>query len=459
MNAPSSVLSDLAAALPSDRIVTDPETLRTHASDSGNAIPAGTPLALVFAESTEEVQIVLRAAMATGTPVVPQGSRTGVVGGANAIDGCILLSLSRMDRILSIDEKDQLAVVQPGVIGNALREAAAARGLFYPPDPGSVYLSSLGGNIATNAGGMCCVKYGTTKQFVRSLDVVLADGTLIQVGHDTVKGVAGLDLADLFVGSEGTLGVVTEATMALLPAPGEVHGASGAFATMEDALRASQEIMASPYSPSALELMDGEIVRAIRRFDPSVPLPDNAEAILLVQSDEQDRAAADVAYYSGVFERNGAIETATAHSPEEVTALMDARRLLHPALLAQWGMVMSEDIAVTRSKLIDLLHGIEEAQRATGAPIATGGHVGDGNLHPIIGFDDTEGSHERAVRAFELIMRTAAELGGTITGEHGVGILKKEAVSAELSADVLSAQRLIKGALDPRGILNPGKKY
>ncbi|KAB1658270.1 MULTISPECIES: FAD-binding oxidoreductase [unclassified Pseudoclavibacter] len=458
-DAQRSAVARLTEALGADHVVTGRAELLDHGHDTGVDDSPALALALVLPTSTEEVAAVMAIANDLVIPVVPQGTRTGVVGGADAVPGAILLDLTLMNRILRIDVDDQLVTVQPGVITGDLAAAVREQGLFYPVDPGSVHISSIGGNIVTNAGGMRCVKYGVTGDSVRSLTVVLADGTVVRTGHDSVKGVAGLDLTSLIVGSEGTLGIVTQATLALRPLPGEAAGAAALFPTLEDALAAAAETASNARRPSALEMLDQRTIQAINHFNPNAKLPDDVAAMLIVESDEIGRATEDVAEYQRIFESHHAVRIDLARNAAEVDALLEIRRQLHPALYAEFGTLLTEDIAVPRGRLLKLLRVIEQAAAETGAPVATGGHVGDGNLHPIVGYvaGDAD-SLARAHRAYEQILTRTIELGGTITGEHGVGTLKRSALGTEFSSELLALQIRVKAAFDPRGILNPGKK-
>ncbi|HHW50839.1 MAG TPA: FAD-binding protein [Pseudoclavibacter sp.] len=454
-----SVQESLSEILPADVFSVDDDQIARVSIDTSDGIPVGRAAAVVYPTTTQQVADLVRFAARESIPIVTQGARTGVVGGATAVDGAILVNLTRMDAILEISVEDQTATCQPGVNTKRLADAVAEKGLFYPPDPGSVSISTIGGNIATNAGGMQCLKYGTTGRFVRELTVVTGAGEIIRVGHKTAKGVASLDLASLFVGSEGTLGIITEATLALRPAPGEVLGAYGVFRTMSEALEAANRVVASPYGPTALEVMDGQIIRAINALNRAEVLPNDAEAILIVQSDATGSAAEDIGHFAEIFTTSGAIRTVTATTAAEVSEIMDLRRQLHPAMRRAYGAVLNEDIAVPRGRLLELFEGIAEIAQELDVPIATGGHVGDGNLHPLIGFDaDKPESRALADAAFEKVMALAAELGGTITGEHGVGVIKRPLLDSELSAEVRALQRGIKAVFDPAGILNPGKK-
>ncbi|HEY0218133.1 MAG TPA: FAD-linked oxidase C-terminal domain-containing protein [Cellulomonas sp.] len=455
----AAVLADLLAALPADAVVTDPEAVGARAQDGSATAPTGAAGVLVHPASTAEVSAVLRAAHAHGVPVVPQGALSGLAGGANAVPGAILLATDRMTAIRRIDPVDQVVVVQPGVITKDLVDAVAAQGLFYPPDPASYAISTIGGNIATNAGGMRCVKYGVTRDFVRSLEVVLADGTVIRTSPPTVKAVAGLDLTGLVVGSEGTLAVVTEATLGLLPAPGPDRGVAATFTSVADALEAANAIIASPHRPSTLELVDGVVLASLAAYDPGAGLPVGAQAMLIAITDEAVGGVADVEEYERIARVHGALAVEVAHDADRLHSLMRARRALNPAMRAVRGASINEDVAVPRTTLPTLLERIAEISAQVGLPIGTGGHVGDGNLHPVIAFDPADPAQVAAAAdAHARILGLAVELGGTVTGEHGIGTEKRGALGGELGPRVLEIQRGIKQVLDPTGILNPGKK-
>lgn len=442
-------------------VVDDPAALRGRSADRSGVPARGEPAALVRARSTEDVAAVLRYASAHAVPVVPQGALSGLAGGANAVPGAILLDLSGMDRILAVDEVDRAAVVQPGVLVSDLQRAAAEHGLFYAPDPGSVGEATIGGTVATNAGGMRCLKYGVTRDAVRSLEVVLADGSVVRTRPATIKGVAGLDLTSLVVGSEGTLAVVTEVTVALLPEPGPSVGVTGVFGSVADALRAADEIVAGPHGPSGLELLDGVVLDAIRRLAPDSGIPEGAAAWLLVVTDERDAAAAKAAldWFEGVLATHGALGVERADDERRLDGLMAARRLFNQAMRELRGGSINEDVSVPRSKLPELVRRVEALSAEIGLVIAVGGHVGDGNLHPVVSFDPADpGQVAAARRAHERILALAGELGGTVTGEHGIGLEKLSAVGLELPARLRELQRAVKAAFDPLGILNPGKK-
>ncbi len=451
----------LRALLPDGVVADDPALLAARAADRSGVPALGAPAVLVRPRTTADVAAVLRYASAERVPVVPQGGLTGLAGGANAVPGAILLDLSAMDRVVAVDEVDRSAVVQPGVLVADLQRAAGEHGLFYAPDPGSADEATIGGTVATNAGGMRCLKYGVTRDAVRSLEVVLADGSVVRTRPATVKGVAGLDLTSVIVGSEGTLAVVTEVTVALLPAPGPSVGVAGVFGSVAEALRAADAIVAGPHGPSGLELLDGVVLDAIRRLAPSSGIPEGAAAWLLVVTDERDGAAASTAldWFTGVLAAHGALAVERADDERRLDDLMAARRLFNQAMRELRGGSINEDVSVPRHRLPELVERVSALSSEIGLVIAVGGHVGDGNLHPVVSFDPGDVAQVAAARrAHERILALADELGGTVTGEHGIGVEKLSAVAVELPARLRELQRAVKAAFDPLGILNPGKK-
>jgi glycolate oxidase len=459
------VLDDLRAALPGGAVLTDPDVLRTYLRDEADLCDHGTPAALVRPRSTAEVVAVVRCAGRHRAPVVPQGARTGLAGGANAVDGAILLSLTAMDRILEVDPVNHLAVVEPGVVNATLARTAAEHGLYFPPDPGSWESSTIGGNVATNAGGMCCVKYGVTGRYVLGLEVVLADGEVLRCGRRTPKGVAGYDLTSLFVGSEGTLGVITEITMALRPAAEDALTLVAVFPSTASAGAAVTAIAERGLTPSLLELLDRTHLRAIEAYRP-MGLRTDAKALLLAAADTGPRAAADLDRMAEVCSAAGADEVYAASDATEAAALLSARRLAYPAMEhlaaktfpAGNGGVVVDDIAVPRSQLAPLLDGIEKIAEEYGVPIGVVGHAGDGNLHPNIVVDRADpGSVARGRAVFDAVMSLGLSLGGTSTGEHGVGLLKRDWLAEEIGPIGMRVHRAIKRALDPEGLFNPGK--
>ncbi|MCI2266797.1 FAD-binding oxidoreductase, partial [Sediminivirga luteola] len=381
-------------------------------------------------------------------------------GGANAVPGCILLNVSRMNRILHVDAAERTATVEPGVINQDLKDHLAGYGLAYPPDPGSVAISSIGGNIATNAGGLCCVKYGVTRDYVRSLKVVLADGSLTRLGARTAKGVAGLDLRGLFIGSEGTLGVVVEATVRLVPALPDPLTAIAVFGAELDAIRTVTAVMSSGLQPSMLEFMDAQTIYQLNELG-DFGLDPEAGAILLMQADDA-HAAAQLERFTGLAEQHGATEVVYSDDPEDSEALIHIRRQVSAAaeLFAarNGGGDLVEDLCVPVTALPEFYAGVAAVRREYDVVISCAGHAGDGNLHPGIFFDAADpDAVRRADAAFDALMALGLELGGTITGEHGVGHLKNRWLARELDDSARALHRQVKQALDPRGILNPGK--
>ncbi|MFG2063283.1 FAD-binding oxidoreductase [Micromonospora sp. NPDC048871] len=463
--ATSPLLEDLRTALGPDAVLTDPDLLRGYERDEADLCVAGTPLVVTRPRSTEQVAAVVRAAGRYGVPVVPQGARTGLAGAANAVDGAVVLSTTAMNAILEIDPVSRIAVVQPGVINAALSAAVAEQGLWYPPDPGSWESSTIGGNVATNAGGMCCVKYGVTTEYVLGLEVVLASGEVLRTGRRTAKGVAGYDLTRLFVGSEGTLGVITEVTLALRPAPAASLTLVAVFGSTGAAGEAVARIAAQGLSPSLLELLDRTHLVAIEAYRP-MGLRTDAEALLLAAADTGPRAAEDLAELAAVCTAAGAEQVYAATDATEAAALLQARRLAHPAMEKYAaeaypggdGGLIIDDLAVPRAALAALLDGVSRIAAECAVPIGVVGHAGDGNMHPNIVVDRADpASLERGRRAFDEIMRLGLDLGGTCTGEHGVGLLKRDWLAREIGPVGVRVHQAIKSALDPAGLLNPGK--
>ncbi|WP_437087552.1 FAD-binding oxidoreductase [Streptomyces sp. enrichment culture] len=452
------LLDRLLGGLPADAVLADPDVTASYAHDMASFCPAGTPAAVVLPRTVEEVQHVMRVATELRVPVVPQGARTGLSGGANAHDGWIVLSLTKMDRVLEINPVDRIAVVEPGVVNATLSRAVGEHGLAYPPDPSSWETCTIGGNIGTASGGLCCVKYGVTAEYVLGLDVVLADGRLLRTGRRTAKGVAGYDLTRLFVGSEGSLGIVVRAVLALRPKPPAQLVLAAEFASAGAACDAVCRIMAGGHVPSLLELMDRTTVKAVNDLA-RMGLPETTEALLLAAFDTPD-AAGDLAAVGALCEAAGATQVVPADDAAESELLLQARRLSLTALEAVKGTTMIDDVCVPRSRLGDLLDGVERIAGKHRLTIGVCAHAGDGNTHPTVCFDAADPDESRRARAsFDEIMALGLELGGTITGEHGVGVLKKEWLARELGPVGLETQRAVKRTFDPLGILNPGKLF
>ncbi|MET9175289.1 FAD-linked oxidase C-terminal domain-containing protein [Streptomyces misionensis] len=456
--ATGSLTDRLLAGLPAEAVLTDSDVTASYAHDMASFCPAGAPAVVVLPRTVEQVQHVMRTATELRVPVVPQGARSGLSGAANASDGCIVLSLVKMDRILEINPVDRVAVVEPGVINAALSRAVEEHGLYYPPDPSSWEMCTIGGNIGTGSGGLCCVKYGVTAEYVLGLDVVLADGRLMSTGRRTAKGVAGYDLTRLFVGSEGSLGIVVRAVLALKPKPPGQLVMAAEFASAAAACDAVCHIMERGHLPSLLELMDRTTVKAVNAMA-RMGLPETTEALLLAAFDTPDPAT-DLAAVGALCEAAGATQVVPAEDAAESEMLLKARRLSLPALEAVKGTTMIDDVCVPRSQLGAMLEGIERIAAKYGLTIGVCAHAGDGNTHPTVCFDaQDEDESRRARESFDEIMALGLELGGTITGEHGVGVLKKEWLAREIGSVGVEMQRGVKAVFDPLGILNPGKLF
>jgi glycolate oxidase len=445
------VLQALAGELSEGALVTDPDVVDGYRFDRAKTVVPGKPLCLVRATSTADVQATLRIATRFRVPVVPRGAGTGLSGGSSAIDGAITLSTERL-RSVTVDPAAMTVTVGPGLLNAEVKAAAREHGLWYPPDPSSFEICSIGGNLATNAGGLCCVKYGVTTDYVLGMEVVLADGRAIRLGGRTIKDVAGYDLKRLFVGSEGTLGIITEATLRLRPLPPPATTVVATFDDVVDAGRAVTAVMAS-MRPSMLELMDRASVAAVERVKP-MGFEGGVGALLLGQS---DTGSAEAEIIAAACEANGATYVAVTDDPDEGELLLGARRMAIPCV-ERLGSVLIEDVGVPIPRIPDLVAAVERiaAERDTLVPVI--GHAGDGNFHPLVTFDASDpDATARAELAFDEIMQAALALGGTITGEHGIGTLKAAALRDQLGPDVIDLQRRVKDALDPLGILNPGK--
>ena len=453
-------LSALESALGTGQVHRDDAIRTAHSHDDAEWAPYEVPLAVVEARSTEDVAATLRWADAAGVRVVPRGAGTGLSGGANAVAGSVVLSLAAMDAVLEVDVDERVAVVQPGVVNDALRAAVAEHGLWYPPDPASSAISTIGGNVATNAGGICCVKYGVTRDYVLGLTVVLADGSVVELVLRTAKGVAGYDLVGLMVGSEGTLGVVTSITVKLLPLAGrDERAVIGYFPSLVAAGDAVAAVSRAGIVPAALEIVDRTCLHAVDEWQ-HLGLPSDVDTLLLARIDEPGAAGDELAdRVEALFAAAGGTDVERATDPADITRLFTARRLAYPAL-ERLGPVLTEDVCVPRGAVPEMLRRIQETALANDVTIANIAHAGDGNLHPlIIAPEGDDAAKARAKTAFDRIVADCLALGGTVTGEHGVGLLKLPGLRQELGDRVVAMHRAVKDALDPKGTLNPGKAF
>lgn len=453
----------LQEALPGADLITDPDILRGLSCDEAEWAPTGRALVALRARSTEEVVAAVRICAAHRVPVVPRGAGTGLSGGANAVDDCLIIDLSRMNTIIEIDPENHIAVVQAGVVNDDFTTAVAEYGLWYPPDPASAPWSTIGGNVSTNAGGLCCLKYGVTRDYVLGMQVVMGGpaeeyGQVLQLGRRTTKGVAGYDLAGLFVGSEGTFGIVTEITVKLRPIITEpARTVIGAFGCLSDAGHAVAGVTQRGLQPAALELLDHECIRAVEDWK-HLGLEPNAKALLLARIDTPGSAGdTEAEAMVQAFNDAGAKWAEQSTDEAEAVALFDARRLAYPAL-ERLMPVLTEDICVPCSTMAEMLSQVEKIAEQNGVRIATIAHAGDGNLHPLfLTPPGDEVARIAAQTAFEELIDAAIALGGTVTGEHGVGLLKRTGMQKELEPRVLEMQKAIKSTLDPLGLFNPGK--
>lgn len=447
-----SILHELTDSL-AEAPITDREVIEGYRHDRAAWAKAGEPLALVRPASTAEVQVIARWSTRHRVPLVPRGAGSGISGGATASDGALVVSFERMQKIVEVDSAAMLARVQPGVLNAALKAAVAEHGLWYPPDPSSYEISSIGGNVATNAGGLCCVKYGVTSDYVLGLEAVLADGSLVRTGGKSRKDVAGYDLTRLLVGSEGTLALITEVTVRLRRRPPPARTLVALFDTLEASGAAVGQIVRS-VDASLLEVMDRTSLRAVERHA-RIELDTNAAAMLIAQSDAAGHD--ELQRIAKLCAAAGGRDIAVAEDETESRLLLTARRLAYPAL-EKLGDVLVDDVAVPISKLAEMFARIERIAAQSGAHVATVAHAGDGNLHPLVVFNRNDAEDQaRALAVFEQLMSEALALGGTITGEHGVGTLKRDYLPKQLGDTSIALQRRIKLAFDPMGLLNPGK--
>src|SRR5882672_10893682 len=455
----SQLFDRLRAIVGADNVLTSKEDLIPYSFD-GTAALQQMPGCVVFALRRDHVRDVLQLANATRTPVVTRGSGTGLSGGSLPSAGCVVLCTVKMSEILEVDRANLTMLVEPGVTTLQIADAAAEVGLFYPPDPGSMKISTIGGNVAENSGGLRGLKYGITRNYVMGLEVVLPDGEVLWTGNKCVKDVAGYSLRDLFIGSEGTLGVITKVLLKLIPKPSAKKTLVATFARMDQAAQAVSDVIAAKIVPCTLEFLDRTTIHCVEDFA-KVGLPLDCEALLLMESDGHPAVVAEeAAKMEQIARKNGALEVRVAKDDVEATKLATARRSAFSALARVAPTTILEDATVPRSELARMIRFVEAVAKKYTLRIGTFGHMGDGNLHPTFLTDERNKEEmHRVEEAFKEIFDEAIRLGGTITGEHGIGLAKKSFLPKFAGEAQMKVMRELRRVLDPNGILNPGKMF
>jgi len=454
----AAAIRELGESFPPERLVLAPEKLEEYGKDESD-LGTFPPDVTVLVETAEEVKRIFAVASRHRVPVVPVAARSGKSGGSLSLRGGIAVSLERMRRILEVRPEDLTARVEPGVITGVFQAEVEKHGLFYPPDPNSLDLCTIGGNVAENAGGPRALKYGVTREYVLGLTAVIPTGEILRMGRRTIKGVAGYDLTALFVGSEGTLGIVTEVTLKLLPRPRHVATALVCFGDVATAAKAVSRVLAQGVIPRCLELIDDVSVQAVAKGS-ALRLPPGAGAALLVETDGNDaeQVFAEMARVAEAVQGDAAGEVIVAQNESQRRDIWETRKYLSVSLRQLKPKKLSEDIVVPRSKIPEMVARSREIGREHGLLVATYGHAGDGNLHANVLFE-SESERPKVERAVAEILRAAVDLGGTITGEHGIGLAKRDFIEYEQGRELVALQRRVKAVFDPLGILNPGKIF
>jgi glycolate oxidase len=457
MSSLEAALIAIEQACGSGSVIRDPSVLEGYAHDESEATPC-MPEAVVRATSTADVSAVMKAAYQHEVPVTPRGGGTGRVGGAVPVPGGIVLAFEKMNAIEGIDAHELTAHVQPGVITGELKRATEEQKLYYPPDPNSRDSCAIGGNLAANAGGPRAFKYGVTREYVMGMDVVLADGTILKLGRETKKGVTGYDLTSLMVGSEGTLGIVTEATLRLIPKPEATVTALACFSNLDEVSPVVSTLLAQGQLPSCIELLDEEAIRIVRP-EAGLTIPNETKAILLIELDgEEAKLGAELERTGNILFDLDALEVLVAQSGSERERLWASRRELSYSLKRQAKHKLSEDIVVPRTKIAALLGYCAELADRHQLVMPTYGHAGDGNLHVNFLWNDAD-DRPRVDEAIKSLFQRVIDLRGTLSGEHGIGILKAPYLPMEQSPELIALQQRIKDVFDPKHILNPGKIF
>jgi glycolate oxidase len=453
------IVSELSVRFPPEAVITQPEDLLAYSYD-GTPILQQLPRAVVLVNSHADVVTVLTLAAKYGTPVVTRGSGTGLSGGSIPVEGSVVLCTARMNRVLELDTDNLTILVEPGVINNEVATRADAVGLFYPPDPGSMKVSTIGGNVSENSGGLRGLKYGVTRDYVMGLEVVLATGETFFTGNKCVKDVAGYSLKDIFIGSEGTLGVVTKILLKLIPKPAARKTLLVVYERMDEAAATVSAIIAAKIIPCTMEFLDRTTIRCIENYS-KVGLPLDCDAILLLESDGHPAAVDEEAERMAQIAReHGARSVSLAKDVEEATKLMTARRMAIPAMARVAPTTILEDATVPRSKLPEMVRFVQKIAEKYKLTVGTFGHFGDGNLHPtFLANERNPDEIHRVHEAVTEIFLFAVELGGTISGEHGIGLTKKSFLPSAIGEVNVRILRDLKRVLDPQGILNPGKIF
>ena len=459
MGMPENILSELRGIVGGANVLTAQEDLIPYSFD-GTAALQQMPGCIAFPQSTEHVSVILKLANRTKTPVVTRGTGTGLSGGSLPVAGCIVLCLVKMDKILELDRANLTMRVEAGVTTQTISDAATAAGLFYPPDPGSMKISTIGGNVAENSGGLRGLKYGITRNYVMGLQVVMPDGEVMQTGNKCVKDVAGYALKDIFIGSEGTLGVITQILLKLIPKPAAKKTMLATYGQMDEAAQTVSDIIAAQIIPCTLEFLDRTTIKCVEDFA-KVGLPLDCEALLLMETDGHPTAVEEeAARMAEIAKKNNAREVRIAKDDAEAIRLAVARRNAFSALARVSPTTILEDATVPRSELAKMIRFVAAVGKKHNLRIGTFGHMGDGNLHPtFLTNERNKDEMHRVEEAAKEIFEEAIRLGGTITGEHGVGVAKKAFLPKFAGEAQMRVLKQLRRVFDPNGILNPGKMF
>lgn len=452
------LIGELKGIVGERNVLTSPEELLCYSYDS--TVLQHLPEVVALPKTTDEVAASVELANRERIPIVPRGAGTNLAGGTIPIQGGIVLSLTRMTQILEIDTVNVVAVVQPGVVTGRLQAEVAKKGLYYPPDPASLKVTTIGGNVGMNAGGPHALKYGVTSDYVMGLEVVLPSGAVIRTGGKAIKNVTGYNLTQLFVGSEGTLGVVTEIILRLIPQPRASGSVLAAFSDLDDAATLVNRILQAGVTPAVIEIMDHMTIQTVDDYL-QTGLPRDAAALLLIQVDGvREAVEQELKIVAEMCQDAKATPIEVARTEDEEEALWKARRSISPSLTRVRPNKLGEDISVPREAIPEVIRRIQEISRQRDLPIVIFGHISDGNLHPNILFDQQDPAEVEKVEAAAAdIFEAATAVGGTLSGEHGIGLLKRKYLSLDLAPETIEVMRAIKRALDPNNIMNPGKIF